>query len=106
MDTQIFPGKPNVYNQKKPHSNNQALTFDALAALEPRLQTLADLARCWGAGPTYCELAAWRLLKGEVAVLVGMYAERDELRSSDAYDIAYRHIYGLLPFCQHTGVCW
>jgi len=39
--------------------------------------------------------------------LVGFHAGNPKLRTMDDYDLAYRHLYGLLPDCNHAGpLCW
>lgn len=34
------------------------------------------------------------------------HPHHDLLRSRDAYDIAYHHLYTLLPDCRHENDCW
>jgi hypothetical protein len=99
-----------------------ALTWDRLVALEPALKGLALRVRAERdrvhPDQPYCANAAWygydadgRGIRTEMSDLVGMWrtvwtpAERCDLFTSEAYDVAYRHLYSLLPDCTHGGMC-
>jgi len=84
------------------------LDWDALEKREPLLVTLAESSAAIvdTGGPTFCANHVWsHELKPQLLTLVGWEAETDEpvLRSTEAYDIAYRACYNLLPGCRG---CW
>lgn len=87
-------------------------TWQALVRHEPRLEALAVLAQTIGRlgrrRRGFCANAVWYAgLKPLLCGLVGWGAEHDDpvLTSSAAYDVAYEHLYELLPDCQHDGLC-
>ena len=94
---------------------NRRPTFRALAKLEPRLCDLLAEARSYhnNRDPVFCANAVWYGypgfkpgLKGRLGRLVGWTAERGgELRTSEAYDLAYRTIYRALPDCRGRCLC-
>jgi hypothetical protein len=81
-------------------------TFDGLCQQEPRLN---DLLRDVEAvtdtgGESFCANYHWFLpngFKSRLSRLVGYGAEKPELRTSAAYDVAYDHLYRLLPDCRN-----
>ena len=56
-------------------------------------------------GQPFCANSLWySYFKPELCELVGFGAKRQELKTRAAYDVAYRHLYGLLPDCKHAGM--
>jgi hypothetical protein len=84
-------------------------TWAELVRLEPRLLALQrDIRAVDGSDPHFCANKVWYRpggFKDRLCQLVGWYAERDDpvLRSSEAYDVAYDHLYRQLPPCRD---CW
>jgi hypothetical protein len=100
---------------KAPPDNSQAwpaseLTWRRMASLEPRLaeaEYLLKLIRDPG-GDYFCANDIWYgyrdirfSFKERVNAYTGWFAQRPELRSDAAYDIAYQHLYDLLPDCRN-----
>lgn len=109
------------------------LSWHRLVQLEPRLAGLEEDALDLHAGPGFCAAAVWtRSLKPRLTRLVGwdrhghdeepdsgdavlLYDllnsglpevnRRGALWSSGAYDVAYDHLYALLPDCHDCGLC-
>ncbi len=103
------------------------MTWEELIALEPRLRQLEAEAKAYAAldrakrrmlkrfGPLLPEDVArwcnrfcanevwyaWGGLKDRLCRLVGWDASRPELQNSEAYDVAYEHLYDLLPNCRN-----
>ena len=63
------------------------LTWHHLIAIEPRLRAVERLAR--SAGRSWRD---WERIRRAMRPLVGWYARRPELQSSEAWDVAYRHV--------------
>jgi hypothetical protein len=87
------------------------LTFEKLTELEPRLARLeADIlehtTRYRGTA-RYCANRHWYGWRGQpgfktrMLYLVGFHADNPALRTMRAYDVAYHHLYYLLPDCDH-----
>src|SRR5215208_2067079 len=86
------------------------VTWENLVEVEPRLralerdvQTVADKG-----GPSFCANAIWYGyldpefgFKERMTRYMGWIAEVPELRSIEAYDLAYEHLYDLLPDCRN-----
>jgi hypothetical protein len=90
------------------------MTFKELTDLEPRLIDLLNEAKSISSkeNPNFCTNRIWygyqdseSGLKYRMSRLVGNFTESDNsiLRSSAAYDLAYRTIYDALPDCSHQG---
>ena len=92
------------------------LTWAALVEREPALGQLEREMRAFRRTPLgddFCANARWygygrfrgMGYKPRLVALVGMCARSDDpdLRTSDAYDTAYRRLYGLLPDCRDCG---
>jgi hypothetical protein len=92
------------------------LTWAELATLEPALAQLEREIRAWARTPLgrdFCANARWYgygRFKGmgyraRVVALVGWGSRHPDprLRTSDAYDTAYRHLYELLPDCRECA---
>lgn len=82
----------------------------ALVEAEPRLATLRAEIEGIRSGREFCANELWMGpvgFKPRVTALVGWRAELDDpsLRTSAAYEMAYRTLYALLPDCQHRGAC-
>ncbi len=86
--------------------------FEKLCGMEPRLQALYKKAKGMRddpSRPSFCANAVWfgalgeEGLRGEMARLVGWFAENPELRTTEAYDIAYETLYQALPNCRACG---
>jgi hypothetical protein len=89
-----------------------ALDWEDLVDLEPRLEQLErDIKYHAGqhrAG-RYCANRHWFGYTGvgfkdRLLDLVGWEAKGSALRSSEAYDVAYHHLYAILPPCRHESV--
>jgi hypothetical protein len=86
--------------------------FEALCQIEPRLQGLHERAKAVKDNrrqASFCANAVWygysarhprKGLRGEMAELVGWIAEKPELRTTTAYDVAYHVVYDVLPGCR------
>lgn len=86
--------------------------WNELVKIEPRLLDLADEAMAYkkaSHGKKYvCANDRWygygewkgRGIKERLIYLVGWLSCRPELKTMEAYDVAYQHIYNLLPACQ------
>lgn len=94
------------------------MTFADLVKREPRLAELeAEIklhARRNRRTRNYCANHHWygyddvappgkRGFRGKVYMLAGWGAALPELRSVEAYDMAYDYLYALLPDCRHDG---
>ena len=81
------------------YAQRTELTFESLCALEPQLRILALACRhYWLSRHSDRETERrWFLeIKPAMAKLVGDCANNPELRSSQAYDMAYQYLYDLL----------
>jgi hypothetical protein len=92
------------------------MTFDQLCELEPRLRQLAREAKSVrddGTAKAFCANAAWYGyfgnpgIKPRLLLLVGFERPNgpDELRTTEAYDVAYDAIYNMLPDCRGECGC-
>ena len=101
-----------------PHKQHR-VTWRQLVAAEPALALLAreavGLTRATDDAPRRCANAMWYGyngypgLKPRLCTLVGWYARQAShpvLTSSEAYDVAYHHIYALLPSCRDCFCCF
>ncbi len=101
-----------------PPPGTPRLTFDQLAALEPGLARLEYEMRAWARTPlgdAWCANARWygygrfrgMGYRARLVALVGWGSKHPDARlhSSAAYEVAYRHLYELLPDCRDCG-CW
>uniref|UniRef100_I2PZX9 Uncharacterized protein n=1 Tax=Desulfovibrio sp. U5L TaxID=596152 RepID=I2PZX9_9BACT len=73
----------------------QPLTYDGIVTLEPRILEAEDLAREHAGSATY---GPWyRIVKPAFLPLVGILSTHADprLRTSEAYDIVYRHLLGV-----------
>jgi hypothetical protein len=86
------------------------LSWKRITEIEPRLQTTEWLIKCLQdpGGRSFCANEVWygygdlsQAFKQTVIRYAGDYAEKPELRSHVAYDIAYQHLYDLLPDCRN-----
>jgi hypothetical protein len=90
-------------------------TWKDLIVRDPRLEQLERDVRYHAAqhriGRYYCANLHWfgyvgPGFKDRLVRLVGWEANGWMLRSSEAYDVAYDHLYALLPDCRHErGIC-
>lgn len=86
--------------------------WNELVKIEPRLLNLVDEAMAYkkaSTGKKYvCANDRWygygewkgRGIKERLIYLVGWLSSRPELKTMEAYDVAYQHIYSLLPDCR------
>jgi len=94
----------------------RAARWNDLVKLEPRLLFLAEEALAYkemSRGQEYvCANDRWygygkwrdRGLRASIIGLVGWFsAGPTELRTMDAYDVAYQHVYHLLPDCRNCA---
>lgn len=84
------------------------MNFKQLAQLEPRLaaiETAIRQLRDDRRNRSFCANAHWYGpdgFKARLSQLVGWNAAvNTPLRSPEAYDVAYEHLYGLLPGCRN-----
>ncbi len=78
------------------------MTFKELVAVEPQLGELYQEARqVRHRGKDFCANSIWyTCFKPRLVLLVGHKAKHPQLRTAEAYDTAYRTIYGALPNCR------
>jgi len=89
-----------------------AVTWTDLVDEEPRLGLLEREILYHAAQHKtgrYCASRFWHGYAGtgfkdRLLELVGWETDRPTLRSSEAYDVAYDHLYELLPDCRHDSV--
>jgi hypothetical protein len=84
---------------------SQKITYDQLAALEPELNELLERAENH---PGNCANQGWYGKDGIRAAMTLTVGHRrilgpEELRTSAAYDICYKHLYSALPDCNGCG---
>jgi hypothetical protein len=85
----------------------ETLTWRTLIELEPRLTALYRRAKAVRDqhGPSFCANAVWYGhlgLKNQLVMLVGWEGPTDgnkQLRTEEAYNLAYQKIYDPLPSC-------
>lgn len=88
------------------------LTWEDLVAREPHLADLLERVsgiRDTGETPSFCANHLWlEVFRPELFDLVGWLASRKDgvLRSSAAYDVAYKRIYNALPACRDCSCFW
>lgn len=85
-----------------------AVKFSELATIEPRLAELLKEARAVKdpGGRSFCANHVWYKrggFKDRLIKLVGWYANDPRLKTSEAYDVAYRKIYDVLPACRNCN---
>jgi hypothetical protein len=89
-------------------TNNKPLTFEEMKMVEPLLAYLESDARDVKDSyttPAFCANYIWfHYFKPKLLKLTGWECSNDLLSSCDCYDIAYQHLYNLLPNCR--GGCW
>ena len=85
-----------------PQQSVSELTFEQLCEVEPRLLGLAAEIRSVSADSRhFCANRTWyRNFERRFNCLVGRYAWNPELRTEEAYNIAFRRLYRLLPDCR------
>ena len=77
-----------------------------MVSIEPELKALFEKAKAYKPVKNFCANQMWHGrngLKQELCRLVGFGAKNFQLRTSEAYDLAYCKIYNALPDCQHDG---
>jgi hypothetical protein len=85
------------------------LTWDDLVVIEPALAELLAEIKAVSSHENFCANLVWYGYGGRpgfkkrMSLLVGYYARKPELRTMDAYDVAYETCYDLLPDCRHDG---
>jgi hypothetical protein len=80
------------------------MTFDQIKRVEPELARMEAHIKQIGRkrGQNFCANGLWTCyFHPAMCGLVGWEATRPELRSSQAYNVANRHLYNLLPHCKH-----
>ena len=93
---------------------DSTITWKELIALEPRLLALYKEAKTISDDkptPSFCPNRVWygrgheAGLKEKLCSLVGHHATESNrrLRTSRAYDVAYRKVYDALPACRHCS---
>ena len=95
----------------------KGLVWAELVEIEPALLGLANAAAAYEKASrgedSICANNRWyghgpwrgRGLRGQLVSLVGFLSRRPDprLKTTEAYDLAYRHIYRLLPDCRSCG---
>jgi hypothetical protein len=91
--------------QRKPKVTWKWLTAEepALLRLEKDIRAVRD-----DGGPSFCANRQWYGrrddgFKGRVYYLAGFSARNRNLRTMEAYDVALKHLYALLPDCRNCG---
>jgi hypothetical protein len=83
------------------------MTFDQLSQIEPRLLQLYDYAvtiKDDRAQASFCANSIWSTeFVPQLRQLVGINAEKEELRAAAAYDVASKAILDVLPPCRNCG---
>ena len=88
--------------------SGETLTWQLLTEREPRLAQLLKEAKAVSAhgDANFCANQVWyREFKPRLLRLVGWLARTDDaiIRGCEAYDIAYRTVYSVLPACRNCG---
>ncbi len=86
------------------------LTWPELMQRDARLAALAAAVKVTQAGRDFCANTVWYAgvgFKAQLCEVVGFTSENPDaaLRTPAAYDVAYQHLYRLLPDCRHDGMC-
>lgn len=78
------------------------VTFEQLCEHEPRLRTLEqEIQNLQADSPHWCANNVWyRDFEGRFNFLVGWHAVNPVLNSEVAYNVAFGHLYGLMPPCK------
>lgn len=89
------------------------INWESLTVKEPRLAQLEEAirlvrpgARRWRKTKTseFCANWVWySYFKPQLVRLVGWSAAKPEIRTEEAYDVAYDYLYSLLPDCKHKN---
>ena len=83
------------------------MTWAEIIKIEPALESLYDEAKAVrdeGSGDSFCANLIWyEQFKPRLVRLAGWDARKSELRSTEAYDLAYRKIYDPIPACRGCG---
>ncbi len=105
-------GIPKTHVMAAIRISKESATLRDLMLLEPRLKALSAAAREYKRGAKasglVCANARWygyfewegKGLRKPLTGLVGWTAQNHLLRSSHAYDVAYKRIYAMLPHCK------
>lgn len=113
MNSDVKQHLPPIW--KKTAGKSRPALFAELAVIEPQLKGLLDKAQKWQrnsrcshrvcANERWYGYSRWkgRGLKDKLCRLVGYEAQNPRLRTEDAYDVAYDHIYAALPDCRNCG---
>ena len=75
--------------------------FERLCEIEPALKLLYEEAKRTVPPPRRTDVVWERRFKSRLVRLVGWHAAKEELRTSAAYELAYRHIHRAL--FDHAG---
>ena len=83
-------------------SATRKLTWKRLIKIEPHLLTLYDEAKAVdGSAEHFCANAVWyERFKPRLFSLVGWECSNPEIRTQEAWDLAYETIYEALPPCR------
>lgn len=106
----IFSGHPPADSPDEvvPPWEGDNISWDELTALEPKLKTMLTIILALAPNPSesWCANKVWYdVFKPRMKNLVGWtcFRKNPALRSSQAYDVAYEKLYGLLPACRDCG---
>lgn len=84
------------------------MTWEEIISTEPKLLALFEKAWSYKSWEGFCANSIWygpNGLRQKLSHLVGFGAAKHQLRTSQAYDLAYSKIYNALPDCRHDGYC-
>ena len=85
------------------------MIWDELIKAEPRLEKLYERVKRIQddkSKPSFCANLVWYgWVKAEMCRLVGYEATTPVAGSSEAYDLAYKRLYNLLPDCRNCFGC-
>lgn len=92
-------------------TTGEAIDFEALCRLEPRLRELEEEVGAVrdGGGSFFCSNFVWLPLDGDLRALVGVARRGADpsggavLREGSSYEVAYRHLSSLMPPCRDCG---
>lgn len=82
------------------------MTWQEIIAIEPKLLSLETEIKSIkdSGGKSFCANTIWyNQFKQRVVDLVGDYASNEQLRSQQAYSLAYHHLYDQLPNCRNCN---
>lgn len=99
--------------ERDTNPTGKRLTYAELEERDQRLAALRAAILVVGRShpDEFCANHWWygrRGFKATLTTIIGSFADQPDaaLRTAAAYDVAYQHLYRLLPDCRHEGMCW